>query len=95
VILSTGFFASKYRIEPIVFISRRCQPVGFGHNHKAGEHVMELEITLILGLVVLFVGGIGFLTWKESREQRNQGSQGKASTRDNSQKTQQRKTRKI
>jgi len=95
VILSTGFFASKYRIEPIVFISRRCQPICFEYNHKAGEHVMELEVTLILGLVVLFMGGIGFLMWKESRKQREEGSLGRASTRDAAQNMRQRKTREI
>ena len=56
---------------------------------------MELEVTLILGLVVLFMGGFGFLMWKESRKQRKEGSLGRASTRDASQNMRQRKTREI
>jgi Flp pilus assembly protein CpaB len=46
---------------------------------------MESDIIIILGLALVFFGGIGYMQWKEHNKQKLQAAEIQASSQDNRQ----------
>jgi hypothetical protein len=59
----------------IVFIRAPCHFIyATGTKELEEEFIMGSDVIVILGLAVIFFGGIGYIMWKERNRQKPQGS---------------------